>query len=513
MIKVMVLGLDGATWSLLLPLIRRGKLPTLRKLLEKSAWGPLESSKPPVTFPAWKCYSTGKNPGKLGVYWWLNVDFDRKRFVVNNSLSFRGWEIWDYLSVAGYSCGIIGMPTTHPPKPVNGFMVSEGGPEESAYTYPPELKNMLKELFDYSLGEFVKCRSPECMIRECWRHVKQRFNAAIYLAERFRPEFLNLTILQTDTIQHLFWSDEGGRGFGVLEKFWKLVDHEIGRLISRLVTEKTFLFLISDHGFTKLHCTINLSEVLCRLGYLKPSLRGKIIRGGRRLFEKMLGKNMDHYIKGVLEFLRLRGLRPWKYQEMLMDWNSSLAIPLPSGLIYVNKRIVGEEETKIASNILEDLRVLLELEPPVFEEVLLGEEVYVGDNNSPNIYVTPHEKIYLTSRIDEYRLVIREQGLGEHGVCKWRGKHHPQGIFLASGPGVRRGFFENIRIYDIAPTILHVFNLPIPRDMDGRVLTEILAELPEPKYVDPSYYKLIGLKMKIAKLREALRDRSRRLNT
>ena len=49
------------------------------------------------------------------------------------------------------------------------------------------------------------------------------------------------------------------------------------------------------------------------------------------------------------------------------------------------------------------------------------------------------------------------------------------GIFIACGPDIK-DTGENIgraRIIDLAPTILHMFNLEIPEDMDGKVLTNI----------------------------------------
>lgn len=66
--RVLVIGLDGATWDLLEPLAKEGKLQTLRNLMEGGVWGNLESTIPPVTVPAWVSFATGMNPGKLGVF-------------------------------------------------------------------------------------------------------------------------------------------------------------------------------------------------------------------------------------------------------------------------------------------------------------------------------------------------------------------------------------------------------------------------------------------------------------
>ena len=87
-IKVLVLGLDGGTWNIIDPLVKAGKLPTIANLIHNGFRGDLESSIPHVTFPAWKCYSTGKNPGKLGCYWFLRPDITKQKFVLNSSTSY-----------------------------------------------------------------------------------------------------------------------------------------------------------------------------------------------------------------------------------------------------------------------------------------------------------------------------------------------------------------------------------------------------------------------------------------
>jgi len=77
--KLVVVGLDGASFELLDPWIEEGSLPNLRKIKDSGVYGDMESCLPPVTSPNWKCYSTGKNPGKLGIFWWENIDVKNKR--------------------------------------------------------------------------------------------------------------------------------------------------------------------------------------------------------------------------------------------------------------------------------------------------------------------------------------------------------------------------------------------------------------------------------------------------
>ena len=121
--KVMVIGLDGATWDLLEPWARNNKLPALKELMEKGCYGPLESTIPHVTPPAWTSMTTGKNPAKHGVFDFIGIK--RKKDGWNLSLytsrSKRSREIWDYLN--GKSI-VVNVPLTYPPREINGIMVT-----------------------------------------------------------------------------------------------------------------------------------------------------------------------------------------------------------------------------------------------------------------------------------------------------------------------------------------------------------------------------------------------------
>lgn len=63
-------------------------------------------------------------------------------------------------------------------------------------------------------------------------------------------------------------------------------------------------------------------------------------------------------------------------------------------------------------------------------------------------------------------------------------EHSPFGIFCLKGPGIKQG--ERINggtLLDITPTLLHLYGLPIGRDMDGKVLVNCFTEEQTPDYI------------------------------
>src|SRR6056297_2082209 len=157
MTKTLVVGLDGASWELLDPWIEAGELPNLAALRETGIWAGTRSCLPPVTFPNWKCYSSGKDPGGFGVFWFENVDLAAGEINVMNGGDYDTAELWDYLNDEGQSAGVVNMPTMYPPRDIDELVVA-GGPDavegeyrsiSSGYTSPPELAEELESRFDY----------------------------------------------------------------------------------------------------------------------------------------------------------------------------------------------------------------------------------------------------------------------------------------------------------------------------------------------------------------------------
>ncbi|HJN15817.1 MAG TPA: alkaline phosphatase family protein, partial [Armatimonadota bacterium] len=72
--KLLVLGLDAATWTVAEPLMSSGHMPTLAALAGDGWSAPLLSTDPPITPPAWTTILTGMDPARHGVYSFCRPD-------------------------------------------------------------------------------------------------------------------------------------------------------------------------------------------------------------------------------------------------------------------------------------------------------------------------------------------------------------------------------------------------------------------------------------------------------
>src|SRR4030067_1475528 len=136
-IKTLVIGLDGASLNFVQPWIDQGLLPNFRLLEERGSRGEMESCLPPVTMPAWRVYSTGKYPGKLGVFWHQQLDMKNRTVITPNASMIHSADYWDYLNRAGFRTGIFGVPDLYPLRPVDAFVVLCGPSVSSTqYSYP-----------------------------------------------------------------------------------------------------------------------------------------------------------------------------------------------------------------------------------------------------------------------------------------------------------------------------------------------------------------------------------------
>ena len=139
--KVAVFGLDGITFDLLRPWLDEGRLPNLASVLERGTSGPLRSTIPPVSASAWASFFTGTNPGKHGMVDFTYPATNGYEIKVSNSRTRSAPALWEIVGNAGGKVGVVSMPMTYPPQPVNGFMLCSflTPSADSKYSYPSSL--------------------------------------------------------------------------------------------------------------------------------------------------------------------------------------------------------------------------------------------------------------------------------------------------------------------------------------------------------------------------------------
>ena len=496
--RVLVLGLDGASFDIIEPMARSGRLPNLAKLISEGSSGVLESTLPPVTIPAWVSMMTGKNPGKLGIFDLLKRD---GYGVEPNGYCYDGHApLWHILNAHGVKTGVMNLPGTYPPGEVDGFMVTGmmTPSRRSPFSYPPALAADLDSTVSqyeidvpqwqyYDEGHFIK---------DVYKVTEKRGMAAEYLIESIPCDFYMIVFTSSDRLQHVLW-----RKRKVIEAYWEELDRVIGRIL-RLFGEDLTVLVVSDHGFVPLTKTFFVNEWLRRRGYLRVKRKINeriVIRLGRLLerFYRFLGeKKLLHPAMVFLE--KVMGLdRIWRYtyaylsDERLggrVDWGRTKAfscVHTPHfGHVYLNVEgrmrdgcVAEGEREAISRAIINELTSLTDPDAGVKlkVEAHTAEEVYSGPymGEAPDIIFTIEDgRCEMDAKVGDGSLFASGAPL-----TGWTGTHTKNGVFIARGPGIKRGYrVENSRIIDVAPTILHMFGVPLPGDMDGRALVEIFTE-------------------------------------
>ena len=500
--RTIVVGLDGASFTLLEPWIEAGELPTIERIVGEGVSGELESVLPPITSPNWKAYATGKNPGKLGIFWWRNVDVENGRTYVPSDRYHANTEYWEIIS-ENEPVGVIGVPMTNPPKALDAFVVPAGVGEQPSEvtTHPQSLRRVLEDRFDYRFQLEYSLREGT---REAYEGVHEyidtKFTAAKYLLDRYDVSFLQLTTFQINQLHHHIWDHEATLAG------WKIID---GHLESFL-EDGNNVVLMSDHGMARIESIFRINHWLKEEGYLaydtgtSETLYDLGINTGRL---KQLLKRADRHVPAadlmgtadrvvpqwLLNYLpNDRGsLGVSKFSQV--DWENSRAIASAQGPVYLTLDRDEPGYDRLREELVEKLSELTDPSGrPIADAVHRSEDIYTGPyvEEAPDIVIEQAEGMYIV------------EGIGQRDVFgevdeTWQAVNAPTGFFAATGPAFASGSIEDLSILDLAPTLLHLHDCEIPTDMDGTVRTDVFergtaAADREPTYGPPRHGQVTG---------------------
>jgi predicted AlkP superfamily phosphohydrolase/phosphomutase len=523
--KVVIIGLDAATWTLIRPWIAEGGMPNLANLMRAGVAGSLQSVLPPITPPAWTSFMTGKNPGKHGVFHF--VETEREGYTMNyaNGASRRSPTIWKLLNASGFSVGTMNIPFTYPPETLDGFQISglDTPTPNSPFVHPPSLKRELVNHFGKInhdvrfLGFMSTDRRRAQVLAEMEKIDRQWASVALYLLDHHPQDVMMFVFMSIDTVQHYFWQymdrshflydPKAEPRFGnAVRQVYERLDAVTEQIIAKLPVDTTVL-VVSDHGGGPVvDRTLFLNRYLHQLGLLhyrkKASsgrsaklglrkVRATLLRGGFSLLRKSLSSRQKAVLAELFPVLRKRAeLAYTSFQDI--DWSRTkaycsevLASP-PS--IWINLKgvkpagIVEPAEYKALTDfIIEKLGELKDPRTgkPIIARVYRRNEIFHGpfSEEGADLILDWWSEDSLFSTQPSFRkdkrkppVMIREHRPSEDS--EWGGTHRLNGILIGRGPALKAGSeIENARLIDLAPTLLYLLGLPVPEDMDGKVLT------------------------------------------
>lgn len=455
--KVVVIGLDCATPQLVFDLWR-DELPNLGKLMGEGTYGELQSTVPPITVPAWMSMMTSKDPGRLGFYGFRNrADYSYERMRIANSKAVVEDTVWDILSRAGKSVILVGVPQTYPVKPTNGYIVTSflTPSTQSEYTYPLELKGEIEALVgEYMLDvENFRTEDKDHLLQQIYEMTEKRFKVVKYLLREKPWDFFMLVEMGVDRIHHGFWKffDPQHPKFqphspyqDAVKEYYKYLDREIGEILGML-DQDTVVLVVSDHGAKHMQGGICINEWLHREGYLALKEEPQAIVPLEKVeidWDRSMAWGAGGYYGRL--FLNVQGREPQgiipadEYETVRDEIASKLAKITDEsganiGTVVYRPQDIYEECRNIAPDLM----------------------VYFGDLCWRSVGSMGHADIR-----------TRENDIGPDDA-----NHAEHGIFIMYDPRQKgQGRVEGLQVMDVAPTLLRLVDLPVPGDMQGKVI-------------------------------------------
>jgi predicted AlkP superfamily phosphohydrolase/phosphomutase len=451
-----VLGFDGATWTLVDRMIQAGELPHFAELVARGSAGILRSEPPTASPVVWTTIATGADPERHGVR-----NFGASR------LDLQAGRVWDEITSAGLSAGIVGWLVNSPPDPNLRFSVPSWL-DASDLSLPPAagFAKRLELAAQGGRGQ-LSPSNPSLVLSvatlglsalavssadNAWRLVRDflwllgrpepediswrsrlfqaRLQTDLYLEllARTRPEFSALVTYPSDSLGHLYWRyhepqlfpsvtpEQIERHGQVVRDAYRTADYDLGKVVSRLDLSRTTVLVVSDHGMAAL-----------------PESEGLRIDD-----------------TALLDWLEMRG-----------ELDASSISP---SLVLTPKRTGPEGDVALA-------RALAILEAATSEDHPASPpfEIERLPNQPRTLFVRlrrndmdPSERIHIGARtVAARQLCTRETRSGQHTLS---------GVLLIAGPGVRPGTRLDAGLRDVAPTTLYSLGVPVPSALEGRVL-------------------------------------------
>jgi len=491
--RTVLIGIDGATFTILDMLMEKEVMPSLKQFIASGVRSKLLSTTPPITNPAWTSMLTGQSPGNHGIFDFFRFESPNSRYVrFLNSRNIACETIWSITSRQGLRVTSLNFPVMMPLRPINGFIVPGWTPPRHIRRgcYPKGLYEKLNEHAGVNVRDLAidpvmeRVALAGCSEEEYqgWieHHIQKElkwFKVLRYLMKKEPCHFTAILFDGGDKLQHLCWRFIYPELFPETPSPWerkiqnlcldyfRQLDNFIADIVE-LAGPDANILMASDHGFGTSTEVFYVNTWLHQNGYLEWADTDDIpVDDG--------SGEQDP-----------RVVLPRNYVRTL-DWNKTTAHGLTASSNAIHISVAGQRGPEgippqcyehFRQELIESLLKFTDSEgKPVITNVWTREELFSGSqmNLAPDLTVGLRDNGFVSTLRSDVPFKQRPEPIGTH---------YPDGIFMAIGPGIRKGISlsKELSIMDVTPTLLYMLGLSVPEDLEGRTPEEIF----EPDWIE-----------------------------
>jgi predicted AlkP superfamily phosphohydrolase/phosphomutase len=495
--RVLVLGLDGATFDVLNPLVEQGVMPHLARLMRHSARAQVRSTHPAITPVAWTTFQTGCDPQEHGIWDFRYFDHDAGQLLMNHARRIARPTLFDAVAAAGGSVVSLNLPMTYPaPHDTPGIIV--GGIdslsiEAALAPYPEFTASLLASSARFNLATIWKRRPTSFEeLKEGIAQTEAAFRGrvtAAHLADEMTDWRLMVVHFQTlDSLQHRCWhllgiapNEAPTPWVETTQQALRTLDNCIGELCELAHRRGASLVVVSDHGFGPFREKISLPELLIRRNLITPQpfasrLFYRLARTRWKLHK--WAQRQLHPDRSVAALHRpLEGAIP-------INWRKSTAVALHgnlAALIYFNtpERFgngpvrTSQQYDQVAADALAAFREATHpiTGEPLFVEAYLTRDRFGCDplqQHFPDLVAIPADGFHTRHKFDRApQLTVSDPTLV--------GTHRREGLLMVHADDVQPGHHAPAELRDVAPTILRMLGIAPHAQMSGQSLQHLFT--------------------------------------
>jgi predicted AlkP superfamily phosphohydrolase/phosphomutase len=447
---VWLIGIDGATWNLMRPMMERGELPNTAALVSAGSHGVLRSEEPMISPALWATIATGMPRCVHGVVSFLTRVPGQSHAVEVGPPDRRSPALWELVGAAGGSSCVVNWFGSFPAEQIDGIYVTKGfdprSPQAEQVWPPHQAEALAAAVEPRLLPEEVAAigRSPHLA-----RTLELDALALATLGAATQIETSDLVAVYfsgLDVVEHLTWRhmEPQSQAFpedgapdptlaGVIPSYYRFIDRALGEIVAMAPPDTTFM-VVSDHGQGAIELVeayhLRFEELLRMIGLVGEAQSPVLVIDELYRHEKTVWLNLA----GVEE-------------------NGTVALA---------------DAAAVTEQIKQRLRALrCDHGPPLLTSVRNLQRAAGWQPGDPVLSVRFSSQALLAEHaIDGEQLIDMRSVRMRHGDVS--GAHKPEGIIIAAGPAIRSGTeLRRANLFNIAPTLLYLLGLP----QDNRILS------------------------------------------